>query len=110
MRPVEKRVSSPQLFPATAAFALECSTRETSKSGVEKRYAGSVKKRWLTVESFTALLIEALREIFPPGQAHISCLDHLVCELFNVESPKGAYNFISRNHGIFYTGLALVLR
>ena len=31
---------------------------------VLKRDAESVKKRWLTVESFTALLIEALREIF----------------------------------------------
>ena len=67
MRPVEKRVSfSPQVFPATAAFAFKCSGRETSKSDVEKRDAGSVKKRWLTVESFAALLIEALREIFHP--------------------------------------------
>ena len=63
MRPVETRVSfSPQLFPATAAFAFRCSARETSKSGVEKRDAESVKKRWLADESFTALLIEALRE------------------------------------------------
>jgi hypothetical protein len=30
--------------------------RETSKSGVEKRDDESVKKRWLTVESFMALL------------------------------------------------------
>jgi hypothetical protein len=34
---------------------LRCSVRETSKSGIEKKDAELVKKRWLTVESFTAL-------------------------------------------------------
>jgi hypothetical protein len=35
--------------------AFRCSVRATSKSRVEEQDAESVKKRWLTVESFTAL-------------------------------------------------------
>jgi hypothetical protein len=36
-----------------------------SKNGVEKRDAESVKKNWLTAESFTAHKIEALGAIHP---------------------------------------------
>jgi hypothetical protein len=36
------------------ARAFRCSARETSKSRVEQQHAELVKKRWLTVESFTA--------------------------------------------------------
>ena len=49
-------------FQRQLLLPLKCSARETSKSAVEKRDAESVKKRWLADESFTALLIEALRE------------------------------------------------
>ncbi|CRL31500.1 unnamed protein product [Penicillium camemberti] len=52
---------TPFLFLARAQEPY--SARETSKS---VRDAELVKKRWLTVESFTALLIGALREIFYP--------------------------------------------
>lgn len=33
---------------------------------------------------------------------------YLICERFNVESPKSAYNFIPRSHGLFFPSLALV--
>lgn len=37
--------------------------RERSKSRVEQQHADLVKKRWLTVESFTAHKIETLSRI-----------------------------------------------
>ena len=80
--------------------AFRCLAREASKSGAERKDAESVKQRWLTVESFTALLIEACgRNIIDNDMLISLAFDQRIYERLNVGSPKSSYNSIPRNHG-----------
>lgn len=67
---------------------------------LRERDAESVKRRWLTVESFTALLIEACGRNMMDNDMLISlAFDQRIYERLNVGSPKSPYNFTPRNHG-----------
>jgi hypothetical protein len=66
---------------------------------LRERDAESVKQRWLTVESFTALLIEACgRNIIDNDMLISLAFDQRIYERLNVGSPS-SYNSIPRNHG-----------
>ena len=67
---------------------------------LRERVAESVKQRWMTVESFTALLIEACgRNIIDNDMLISLAFDQRIYERLNVGSPKSSYNSIPRNHG-----------